>query len=167
MRHKTTGDNKVCTECDFLLLKLQNSQVEPQCDFYSGHRHFHFLISQIIIDNWNNTRFIQTGFLGNLFDSMTYRLMTPVGPGRPLDLPFRQQRIRQMRARTKRRARRLNQTTKPSPRFNRAHYKTQSSRISVASSARVPTYCSWTVHISCTALHWAFSQRLYLILQGC
>ena len=89
--------------------------------FYSGHRHFHFLISQIIIDNWNNTRFIQTGFLGNLFDSMTYRLMTPVGPGRPMDLPFRQQRIRQMRARTKRRARRLNQTTKPSPRVSIEH----------------------------------------------
>ena len=24
VRHKTIGDNKICAECDFLLLKLQN-----------------------------------------------------------------------------------------------------------------------------------------------
>ena len=78
-------------------------------------------------------------------DSMTYRLMTPVGPGRPLDLPpgavlladkgypegeplltpFRQQQIRQMRARTKQCARRFNRRLSHHCAFNRTNYNTR------------------------------------------
>ena len=55
--------------------------------FYSGHRHFHLLNTQLICDNTGHVRFLQTGFLGGMHDSQTFRLMEPVSPGQVLDLP--------------------------------------------------------------------------------
>ena len=55
--------------------------------FYSGHRHFHLLNTQLICDNTGHIRFLQTGFLGGMHDSQAFRLMEPVGPGQVLDLP--------------------------------------------------------------------------------
>ena len=60
---------------------------EPQRLFYSGHRHYHCLNTQVIIDNEGNIRFLQAGFLGSTDDALSYRLMEQVGPGFNLDLP--------------------------------------------------------------------------------
>lgn len=108
--------------------RIYRPQIEPQRDFYSGHHHYHLLSTQIITDNENNIRFLQTGFIGSMVDAMTYRLMTPVGPGQALDLPpgailladqgypdieplvtpFRQQQTRRMGVLQKRRAQKFN-----------------------------------------------------------
>ena len=101
---------------------------EPQREFYSGHRHFHLLNTQMICDNAGRIRFLQAGFLGSTHDSQTFRLMEPIGPGLALDIPpglvlladkgypdnpplltpFRQVQIRRMNRRDARRARRFN-----------------------------------------------------------
>ena len=109
--------------------EIQIPSTEPQREFYSGHRHFHLLNTQLICDNEGHIRFLQTGFLGRMHDSQTFRLMEPVGPGRALDLPvgvvlladkgypdhpplltpFRQAQIRRMRNNRERRtARKFN-----------------------------------------------------------
>ena len=109
--------------------EIQIPSTEPQREFYSGHRHFHLLNTQLICDNTGHIRFLQTGFLGGMHDSQAFRLMEPVGPGQVLDLPngvvlladkgypdnvplltpFRQAQIRAMRNnRERRRARKFN-----------------------------------------------------------
>lgn len=55
--------------------------------FYSGHRHYHCMNTQLVIDNEGNIRFLQAGFLGSTHDATSYRLMEPIGPGRNLDIP--------------------------------------------------------------------------------
>ncbi|XP_031552570.1 uncharacterized protein LOC116289769 [Actinia tenebrosa] len=60
---------------------------EPQRSFYSGHRHYHCFNTQLIIDNLGHLRYVQAGFLGSTHDATSYRLMTRIGPGQPLDLP--------------------------------------------------------------------------------
>lgn len=60
---------------------------EPQRAFYSGHRHYHCMNTQLIIDNFGHLRFVQAGFLGSMNDAGSYGLMTPIGPGQQLDLP--------------------------------------------------------------------------------
>ena len=72
--------------------------------------------------------FLQTGFLGSTHDSMSYRLMLPLGPGRALDVPqgvsfladkgypdtaplltpFRQAQIRRLGHRQRNKARKFN-----------------------------------------------------------
>lgn len=102
---------------------------EPQRHFYSGHRHFHLLNTQMICDNNGHIRFLQAGFLGSTHDAQSFRLMEPIRPGMTLDIPidvvfladkgypdvpplltpFRQNQIRAMRNnRDKRKARRFN-----------------------------------------------------------
>ncbi|KXJ08298.1 hypothetical protein AC249_AIPGENE19564 [Exaiptasia diaphana] len=60
---------------------------EPQRPFYSGHRHYHCLNTQLVMDNEGHIRFLHAGFLGSTHDSTSYKLMQPIGPGLPLDLP--------------------------------------------------------------------------------
>ena len=60
--------------------------IEPQRKFYSGHRHFHLLNTQMVYDNTGHIRFLQAGFLGSTHDSQSFRLMQPVGPGLGLDV---------------------------------------------------------------------------------
>jgi hypothetical protein len=60
--------------------------IEPQREFYSGHRHFHVLNTQIIFDNRGHIRFLQAAFLGSTHDSQSYRLMEPIGSGLTLDI---------------------------------------------------------------------------------
>ncbi|XP_031555303.1 uncharacterized protein LOC116292177 [Actinia tenebrosa] len=58
---------------------------EPQRPFYSGHRHYHCLNTQLVMDNESHIRFLQAGFLGSTHDATAYRLMQPIGPGLVLD----------------------------------------------------------------------------------
>lgn len=60
---------------------------EPQRNFYSGHRHFHLLNTQMICYNRGHIRFLQAGFLGSTHDSQSFRLIEPIGPGLALDVP--------------------------------------------------------------------------------
>ena len=60
---------------------------EPQRPFYSGHRHYHCVNTQLVIDNEGRIRFLQAGFLGSTHDAISFRLMEPIGPGHNLDIP--------------------------------------------------------------------------------
>ena len=53
--------------------------VEPQKHYYSGHRQYHAIHAQIIVDNCDIIRFIQSGFLGHLNDAKQFALMDQVG----------------------------------------------------------------------------------------
>ena len=62
-------------------------QSEPQAEFFSGHRHYHLMNTQLIIDNCGNIAFLQAGFLGAMNDSGNYLLMERIGPRTNYDLP--------------------------------------------------------------------------------
>ena len=64
--------------------EIQVPSTEHQRKFFSGHRHFHLLNTQLICDNRGHVRFLQTGFFESMHDAHTCRLMTPVGPGKAL-----------------------------------------------------------------------------------
>ena len=55
--------------------KIYRPQVEPQRDFYSGHRRYHLMNTQLIVDNIGNIVFLQAGFLGAQDDSTNYNFM--------------------------------------------------------------------------------------------
>ena len=102
--------------------------VEPQREFYSGHRHYHLMNTQIIVDNLGNIVFLQAGFLGGQNDAANFLLMERIEPGTdhdmpvgallladkgyadtpPLLTPFRKAQIRTLAIPDKRRARRFN-----------------------------------------------------------
>ena len=60
---------------------------EPQRPFYSGHRHYHCMNTQLVMDNEGSIPFLQVGFLGSTHDAISCRLMEPIGSGRNLDIP--------------------------------------------------------------------------------
>ena len=108
--------------------RIYRPLVEPQEDFYSGHRHYHLMNTQLIVDNLGNIVFLQAGFLGALNDAGTYNLMERIGPGTnyamprntvlladraygdvcPLLTPFRAAQIRRMPWHERRVARKFN-----------------------------------------------------------
>jgi len=57
---------------------------EHQEMYNSGHRKFHCLHSQVIIDNTGMIRHVESGFYGHQNDAQHYRLMTRI----PDELPF-------------------------------------------------------------------------------
>ena len=67
--------------------KIFRPQVEPQRQFYSGHRHYHLMNTQLIVDNVGNIVFLQAGFLGAQNDAVNYLLMERIGPGTNHDMP--------------------------------------------------------------------------------
>ena len=67
--------------------EIQVPSTEPQREFFSEHRHFHLLNTQLICGNRGHIRFLQTGFLGSMHDVHTFRFMEPVVPGRALNMP--------------------------------------------------------------------------------
>ncbi|CAC5357895.1 unnamed protein product [Mytilus coruscus] len=60
---------------------------EPQQDFYSGHRKYHCIHTQVICDNDKNICYIHSGFLGHDNDANAYHRIGPIGPGDALDFP--------------------------------------------------------------------------------
>ena len=91
----TWPTNRECTEMRNKLQQFPNLAVgcinvtqheilvlstEPLRQFYSGHRHFHLLNTQMICDNNGHIRFLQAGFLGSTYDTQSFRLMEPIGP---------------------------------------------------------------------------------------
>lgn len=67
--------------------RIYRPQTENQADYYSGHRHYHCLHTQIVIDYALTIRHISSGFLGRNNDAQTFRLMETIGPGQQLDFP--------------------------------------------------------------------------------
>jgi hypothetical protein len=63
--------------------------VEPQREFFSGHRHYHLMNTQIVVDNLGNIVFLQAGFPGSLNDAGNFNLMEMIGPGTNYDMPHR------------------------------------------------------------------------------
>lgn len=108
--------------------QIYRPEVEPQWEFYSGHRHYHLMNTQLIVDGLGNIVFLQAGFLGSMNDAGNFRLMERIGPGTnndmphgvvlladkgyadvvPLLTPFRAGQIRRMARHDQRRARRFN-----------------------------------------------------------
>jgi hypothetical protein len=50
-----------------------------QQQYFSGHRHYHCLHSQIVIDNTGKIRHVETGFFGHQNDAQQYQLMRHIG----------------------------------------------------------------------------------------
>ena len=67
--------------------EIYRPQVEPQAQFYSGHRHYHVMNTQLIVDNQGNIVFLQAGFLGSMIDAGNFILMDRIGPGTGYDMP--------------------------------------------------------------------------------
>lgn len=66
--------------------EIYRPMIEPQQHYYSGHRHYHAIHSQVVIDNTGEIRHIECGFLGHQNDAQQFRLMRQIGQ----DLPFPQ-----------------------------------------------------------------------------
>ena len=108
--------------------EIYRPQVELQSQFYSGHRHYHVMNTQLIVDNQGNIVFLQAGFLGPMNDAGNFILMERIGPGTaynmprgrvlladkgygdfvPLLTPFRAAQTRRMPMHQQRRARKFN-----------------------------------------------------------
>ena len=61
--------------------QIYRPEVEPQWELYSGHRHYHLMNTQLIVDGLGNIVFLQAGFLGSTNDAGNFRLMERIGPG--------------------------------------------------------------------------------------
>ena len=79
--------HNVTSAIDAIPHRIYRLLSEPQRPFYNGHRHYHCMNTQLVIDNQGNIRFIQAGFLGSTHDAPSYRLMKPIGPGIYLGIP--------------------------------------------------------------------------------
>ena len=77
--------------------------IEPQRPFYSGYRHYHFMNTQLVMDNEGHIRFVQAGFLGStLLADKAYP------DGGSLLTPVRANQMPLLNHRDRRRARRFN-----------------------------------------------------------
>jgi hypothetical protein len=65
-------------------VKINKPQTEPQRLYFSGHRHFHAVHTQVIVDNYG-TCFVECGFLGHLNDAQQYCRLPEIGGP---ELPF-------------------------------------------------------------------------------
>jgi hypothetical protein len=52
---------------------------EPQEQYYSGHRCYHAIHTQIIVDVHGDIRYVESGFLGHANDAQQFGLMRQVG----------------------------------------------------------------------------------------
>ncbi|KXJ10950.1 hypothetical protein AC249_AIPGENE4796 [Exaiptasia diaphana] len=59
--------------------EIYRPSTEPQRLYNSGHRHYHCMNTQMIIDNEGRIRFLQSGFLGSTHDALSFRLIGPIG----------------------------------------------------------------------------------------
>lgn len=60
---------------------------DTQRQYYSGHRHYHCVHTQVVIDNQKKIVHVESGFQGHNNDANTFNMMTPIGDGRTLDFP--------------------------------------------------------------------------------
>jgi hypothetical protein len=60
------------------------SQIELQELFFSEHRHFHAIHTQVIIDNAGYICYAEARFLGHQNDAKQFTMMQQIGVNRPL-----------------------------------------------------------------------------------
>lgn len=60
---------------------------EPQQQYYSGHRNYHAIHTQIITDTNGTIVHVECGFLGHMNDAQQFALMSRIGPNEDLDFP--------------------------------------------------------------------------------
>ena len=66
---------------------VEGNEVEPKWEFYSGHRHYHLMNTQLIVYSLGNIVFLQAGFLGSMNDASNFHLMERIVPGTNYDMP--------------------------------------------------------------------------------
>ena len=59
--------------------RIHRPEVEPQVLYYSGHRHFHFIHTQVVVDVHGTVCYIESGYQGHLNDAQQYALMQEIG----------------------------------------------------------------------------------------
>ena len=60
-------------------------KVEPQPLYYSGHRHFHAIHAQIVVDCFGKIRLVECGFLGHQNVAQQFILMREIVYGKELN----------------------------------------------------------------------------------
>ena len=64
------------------------NNIDERKSTYSGHRKYHCIHTQIVIDSARNIRHVHSGFFGHKNDAQSYREMPDIGPGKQLDMPM-------------------------------------------------------------------------------
>ena len=64
-----------CGAIDGTSHRIYKPQTEPQEEFYSGHRRYHSMHTQVIVDNIKKIRLIRSGYMGHLNDAATFVLL--------------------------------------------------------------------------------------------
>ena len=64
--------------------RIYRPEIEPQEQYYSGHRCFHCVHTQVVVDVQGRIRHIESGYSGRLNDAQQFRLMQQIGT----ELPF-------------------------------------------------------------------------------
>ena len=61
--------------------RFYRPEVEPQELYYSGHRHFHCIHTQVVVDVHGTIRYIESGYQDHLNDAQQYALMQEIRTG--------------------------------------------------------------------------------------
>ncbi|CAG2246549.1 unnamed protein product [Mytilus edulis] len=61
-------------------VEIYRPQIEPQELYYSGHRHYNAIHTQVIVDNEGSICYVESGFLGHQNDAQQYRMMRQIEP---------------------------------------------------------------------------------------
>ena len=69
-------------------IEIYRPKVEPQRLYYSGHRHFHAIHAQVVVDCHGKIRYVECGFLGHQNDAQQFTLMRDIGYGKELNFPI-------------------------------------------------------------------------------
>lgn len=108
--------------------RIYRPVVERQQLYYSGHRHCHVIHTMVVVDNCGILRFVRSGFLGHNNDARILNFIPDIGPNSELEFPkecfilgdkifpnkypimtpFRQNQIRMVPMRLRRKYARLN-----------------------------------------------------------
>ena len=64
--------------------QIYRPSVEPQEQYFSGHRYYHAIHTQVVVDTTGYIRYVESGFLGHQNDAQQFGLMRQIGR----DLPF-------------------------------------------------------------------------------
>ena len=87
MRGKWNDMPSIVGMIDATSHRIYRPQTERETLYYSGHRHFHCVHTQVITDNEGVLRYVKAGFKGHNNDAVTFRQLPRIGPNEELDFP--------------------------------------------------------------------------------
>ena len=67
--------------------EIYRPQIEPQELYFSGHRHFHVIHTQVVIDNAGYICYVEARFFGHQNDAKQFTMMQQIGVIGPLHFP--------------------------------------------------------------------------------